>query len=107
MLLHNIASEDLCCYINRVEISFDPAKREANLAKHGLDLADAGKVLAGLCVEAIDRRFDYGEERWISLGVLDGFVVVCVWADWGQVMRVVSLRKATKYEQKKYFEEIG
>lgn len=90
-----------------MDISFDPAKRESNLAKHGLDLADAGKVLAGLCVEIPDDRFDYGEERWISLGMLGDAVVVCVWADRGDVARVISLRKGERDEQEEYFREIG
>ena len=64
-----------------MEISFDPAKRASNLAKHGLDLADAAEVLSGPCVEKIDDRRDYGEDRWLSLGLLRGEVVVCVWAE--------------------------
>ena len=89
-----------------VIISFDPAKRASNLAKHGLDLVDAGKVLEGLCVERLDDRYDYGEERWISAGLLQGVVVVCVWADWGEEIRVISLRKADKDEQEDYFSAI-
>jgi hypothetical protein len=90
-----------------VNISFDPAKRESNLSKHGLDLADAGKVLAGVCVELPDERFDYGEDRWNSVGLLNGTVVVCTWADWGDVTRVISLREATANEQKGYFRAVG
>jgi uncharacterized DUF497 family protein len=55
-----------------VVISFDPAKRASNLAKHGLDLAEAERVLAGPCESRVDDRFDYGEERWISVGLLWG-----------------------------------
>jgi hypothetical protein len=90
-----------------VIISFDPAKRASNLAKHGLDLAEADKVLEGLCAERLDDRYDYGEDRWISVGVLAGDVVVCVWADWGEEARIISLRKATANEQESYFTEIG
>lgn len=88
-------------------ISFDPAKRESNLAKHGLDLADAARLLAGVCVERYDDRYDYGEDRWISYGLLDGDVAVCAWSDSGETMRVISLRKATKDEQEDYFREVG
>ncbi|HEV2747256.1 MAG TPA: BrnT family toxin [Allosphingosinicella sp.] len=88
-------------------IGFDPAKRERNLAKHGLDLADAAKLLAGRCLERLDDRWDYGEDRWVSVGWLEGQLAVCVWSDWGEQARVISLRKATADEQAEYFREIG
>jgi uncharacterized DUF497 family protein len=106
-----------------VEISFDPDKRERNLAKHGLDLAEAGALLSGPCVERLDDRFDYGEERWISVGMLRGEVVLCVWteaSDDEPSMRPpvhppdepkkgasFSLRRATANEQEDYFRQIG
>lgn len=92
----------------RVIISFDPAKRESNLAKHGLDLADARELLEGPCHDRLDDRYDYGEERWMSVGLLRGDVVVCIWAELGEdEARVISLRKATKNEQEDYFRQIG
>jgi uncharacterized DUF497 family protein len=90
-----------------VVISFDPAKRAGNLAKHGLDLAEAEQVLAGPCAERLDDRFDYGEPRWVSLGLLRGEVVACVWTERDEEARVISLRKASVNEQKEYFSEIG
>jgi uncharacterized DUF497 family protein len=86
-----------------VIISFDPAKRASNLAKHGLDLADGAQVLEGHCLDRLDDRRDYGEERWMSIGLLHGEIVVCAWADWGEdEVRLISLRKATANEQKEY-----
>lgn len=90
-----------------MEISFDPAKRAANRLKHGLDLSDAGAVLSGRCVDVYDDRYDYGEDRWLSIGSLAGEIVVCVWADWFDVVRVISLRKATADERQEYFREPG
>jgi len=55
---------------------WDEAKNRSNIAKHGLDFADAAQVLTARCVTYVDDRFDYGEERFISLGMLDGRVVV-------------------------------
>ena len=49
--------------------SFDPVKRASNLKKHGLDLADAPTVIeSGETVTFEDRRFAYGEERFVTLG---------------------------------------
>lgn len=56
-------------------MEWDERKRLANLAKHGLDFSDAAEVLAGPCLERLDTRKDYGEDRWAVLGRLRGRVV--------------------------------
>ena len=49
--------------------SFDRAKQASNLKKHGFDLADAPVVIeSGETVTFEDRRFAYGEERFVTLG---------------------------------------
>jgi uncharacterized DUF497 family protein len=53
--------------------SFDPVKRASNLTKHGLDLADAPKVIeSGEAITFEDRRYAYDEERFVTLGPLGG-----------------------------------
>jgi hypothetical protein len=64
-----------------VEIEFDPKKREIALRERGLDLADAGELLLGIRLDELDDRFEYGEDRWRSLGLLKGEVLACVWVD--------------------------
>jgi uncharacterized DUF497 family protein len=64
-----------------VEIEFGPVKRQEVLRERGLDLADAGELLLGNRLDELDDRFDYGEDRWRSLGLLKGEVVACVWVD--------------------------
>ena len=86
-----------------MEFEWDAAKNSSNFAKHGLDFADARLVFAGPCVTFVDHRFDYGEERLISLGMLDGRVVVIAHAPRGlDVTRIISMRKANRREQKTY-----
>jgi uncharacterized protein len=90
-----------------VEIEYDPLKREKVLRERGLDLADAVEVLSGDCFEMFDERFPYDEPRWVSLGLLRGQIVACVWAmGEGDRVRVVTMWKANRNEQKKYFEFI-
>ncbi len=85
--------------------SFDPAKRLGNLKKHGFDLADAKDVIeSGETVTFEDRRFEYAEERYLTLGPLKGDIVVIVTAESGDLIRVISMRKADRHEQKIYFE---
>ena len=55
---------------------WDEAKNRANFVKHGLDFEDAEQVFDGPCITFVDDRFDYGEDRLITLGLLAGRVVV-------------------------------
>ncbi|HEX8621119.1 MAG TPA: BrnT family toxin [Allosphingosinicella sp.] len=91
-----------------MEIEFDPEKREKVLRERGLDLADAAALLLGECATEVDDRFDYGEQRWISYGLLRGEVVACVWVDRGEGgVRIVTMRKASRYEQERYFRYVA
>ena len=87
---------------------WDEAKSHSNRDKHGLDFADAEQVFAGRCVTFIDDRFDYGEKRLVTLGMLAGRVVVMAHAPRGhEVTRIISMRKANRREQKIYQKRLG
>lgn len=90
-----------------MEITFDPAKRDATLENRGLDFADAGKVFAGVTFDRIDDRFDYAEERWITAGLLDGRMVVLVWTPTPKGRRIISMRKANDREQDRWRARLG
>lgn len=82
---------------------WDEAKNPTNSAKHGLNVADAEQVLTGNCVTFVDDRFDYGEERLITLGLLAGRVLIIAHAPGGDdITRIISMRKANRREQKIY-----
>lgn len=81
---------------------WDEAKSEANFIKHGLSFHDAETVFAGECVTFEDDRFDYGERRLVTLGKLEGRVVVIVHTPRGEETRIISMRKANSREQKIY-----
>lgn len=53
-----------------------------------------------------DDRCDYGEDRFISFGILEGRVVVVTHTENDDSIRIISIRKATKYEEKAYFSQI-
>ena len=86
-----------------VEIEFDPAKNARNIAKHGINLADADEVFGDPNFSAIaDNRRAYGEQRFIGMGVLAGRVLVVVYTMRGAWCRIISLRKANRREQARY-----
>jgi uncharacterized DUF497 family protein len=82
-------------------------KNKTNLQKHGLSFEDAHHVFSKPCVTFVDDRFDYGEPRFITLGVLAGRVVVIAHTPRGDATRIISMRKAKKREQQIYQERLG
>ena len=67
-----------------MRFEWDDAKNRGNFTKHGLDFADAELVFAGPCVTFVDDRFDYGEERFVTLGLLAGRLVMIAHAPRGR-----------------------
>ena len=53
-------------------VEFDETKRRITLDARGLDMARAGEVFAGAALTVADDRKDYGEDRFITIGFLDG-----------------------------------
>jgi uncharacterized DUF497 family protein len=84
----------------------DAKKAAANLAKHGIDFIDAQQVFEDHnSVEWIDDRRDYGETRWIVLGMVNGRLLNVVYtAPDETTVRIISARGATPRERRKYHE---
>jgi uncharacterized protein len=59
---------------------WDEAKNRENIAKHGIDFADAGRIFDRRLLVRLDDREDYEEERWVALGELDGVIVEGQWS---------------------------
>jgi uncharacterized DUF497 family protein len=89
-----------------MELEWDEVKRRTNYAKHGLDFRDAEKVFQGIALTAEDNRQDYGEKRFISLGLLEDMVVVVVYTERREKTRIISMRKANHREKQAYEEKI-
>ncbi|MFT3813890.1 MAG: BrnT family toxin [Acidovorax sp.] len=82
-----------------MRIEFDSTKRDKTLAERGLDFARAGEVFAGRHFTGQDRRQDYAEDRFITVGLLDARLVVLVWTPRGEARRIISMRKANEREK--------
>jgi len=86
-----------------MKFEWDEKKRKSNIKKHGFDFIDAIKVFEGATFTFKDDRFNYGEHRFITLGMLEGIVVIIAHSEKDEIVRVISMRKATKNEQKIYY----
>jgi uncharacterized DUF497 family protein len=95
-----------CIYSMHIQFRWSQTKRHANLVKHGLDFADAERVFAGLTFTFEDDRFDYGEQRFVTLGLLAGGPVSLVHTETSHEIRIISFRKATAREARIYFEQV-
>ena len=90
-----------------MRISFDPAKRAETLRKRRLDFLDAEEVFAGLTYTIPDQRFLYRKERFITVGLLSGRMVIVVWTSTDDGRRVISMRKANDREKARYSHRFG
>ena len=87
-------------------ISYDEDKRRQTLEHRGLDFDHADQVFAGICLDHIDSRRDYGEVRYQTIGTLSGVVVMVVWTARGDGRRIISMRKCHDEEKRNYQREL-
>jgi uncharacterized protein len=88
-----------------MSMTFDPKKRKANKRKHRIDLAEGYAAFDSPMITREDTRDDYGEQRFVSLGLVKGVVVVLVWADGAEQPRLISCREAEPYEKEAYIRQ--
>jgi uncharacterized protein len=81
---------------------WDEDKRQANLAKHGVDFAEVVRFDWETADMREDFRSDYGERRIISTGYIGDRLHVCIWTQRGGRLRIIGLRKANPREQRRY-----
>lgn len=90
-----------------MEYEWDEVKRLANIRKHGIDFIDVPVIFGGATVTVEDNRYRYGEQRLITFGLLQGRVIAVVHTEREDGTRILSARKATRYEQQAYFEQFS
>jgi uncharacterized protein len=86
---------------------WDEEKRLSNITKHGIDFVGIETVFDGETATIFDDRFNYGDERFITFGLLDGRVIAVVHTETGTTIRIISVRKATTNEEENYSREIA
>jgi uncharacterized DUF497 family protein len=89
-----------------MQFDWDPAKNRANIRDHGIDFADAVAIFDGATWERVDDRRNYGEERWVAVGMMHGIEITLVYTDQRAketiVRWIISARRATRDERETF-----
>ncbi|MEJ7934699.1 BrnT family toxin [Sphingobium sp. AN558] len=90
-----------------MEFEWDEAKNAANIAKHGVGFATASRIFDGPVVTWADDRTDYGEVREHSIGAVEGILFLAViHTSRDGKQRIISARRASRAERKRYEQAI-
>ena len=94
-------------YSGDLEFVWDPRKSEANFALRGFDFLFATQIFSGVTVERADDRRDYGEPRFVAIGVVDDICLTVVYTDrskasGGIERRIISARLSNRRERMVY-----
>jgi hypothetical protein len=88
--------------------TWDADKERRNFEKHGISFGTAIRIFDHAVVEEIDDRLDYGEERVRAFGIVDGRLIVVIYTERGSdEIRIISARRATPKEERRYLGELG
>ena len=90
-----------------MKLEWDENKRIENLKKHGLDFADAPRLLEGIHIVLEDDRTLYPEARFQTYGYLTGRLSMFAWTPILGGMRIFSMRKCNDREQRKFERWVG
>jgi hypothetical protein len=85
---------------------WDRDKAVANWQKHGVSFEEAmGAFRDPFAIEIIDDRMDYGEERINLIAIYNGVILHVTYTERSDRIRLISARRATKYERNEYYRQ--
>jgi uncharacterized protein len=88
-----------------MKFTYDSAKNDSNLAKHGIPLSDAKLLNWDSAIYWVDDRKNYGEERFVALALIKQRLYFIVYVELKISKRIISLRKANIREVERYEKE--
>ena len=90
-----------------MDFEWDDAKAKANWNAHGVSFELARTVFGDpFAIERLDDRQDYGEQRFIIIGMAEGQVILFVaYTERQDRIRIISARRATQREEEDYFKQ--
>jgi uncharacterized DUF497 family protein len=88
--------------MNKNKFEWDDNKQKINIEKHGIDFVDAVAIFSD--INRIEKTImhESGEERYITIGVVNDVVLLVVYTLRGESIRLISARRASKNERKYY-----
>ncbi|WP_372239496.1 BrnT family toxin [Pseudomonas sp. RIT623] len=97
----------VCKYDGSIRFEWDEQKNLINIRKHGVDFDDVTLMFRQPMLVLRDERFAYEEPCWISMGWINAWVCVVAYTErQGDVIRVISARRAARREEQRYVETI-
>lgn len=89
-----------------MDFEWDEEKRQRTITKHGVDVLYAALIFEGPFLSRVDNRRDYGEERTISMGMVDDECFVVVHTERNGVIRLITAWKGGRHERAQYQESL-
>lgn len=92
--------------MNKNKFEWDENKQKNNIDKHGIHFIDAIQIFSD--INRIERTIKHksGEDRFITIGEVNGVVLLVVYTLRGKSIRLISARRASKNERKYYKDQI-
>ncbi len=88
-----------------MEFEWDENKNQINRSKHDVDFSDAKHVFKDINrTNSEDTRNDYGEKRWITIGMVSNAILTVVYTI-RNVIRIISARRSNKKERQEYYDK--
>lgn len=85
-----------------MEFEWDEDKRQRTIEKHGVDMVYAAGIFEGKVLTRIDPRDYEGEQRYISLGIVDGKCFIVVHTERNGVVRLITAWNGGRNEREQY-----
>lgn len=89
------------------EFEWNSSKAKSNLQKHGIRFEEAVLVFDDPCHLSLQERYENGEFRWQTIGLVHGIIVILVahtirFESGNEIIRIISARKADHKERSRY-----
>jgi uncharacterized protein len=91
-----------------MQFEWDEAKNIENIRNHRIDFADLPTMFNQPMLIELDQRLNYGEDRWFGIGFLGSGVAVVIWTERQEnIIRIISARRANRYERQRLQEYLS
>lgn len=83
-------------------VEWDEAKSARNEERRGFGFDFAAQLFRGDYIEQESRGRDFGEPRFVAIGLVEGEIVTVIWTPRGSIRRIISARPASRRERRIY-----